>query len=126
MKQTPPMTEPKLHLDMDTSRKDLYKALRDEGHDVTRTPNPELKQDASDEYQLLWATSHRRVIFTFNIRDFTNLAKKHPYHTGILLANQRTVTIAQLIAALDRVLGETTPEEWAGQTRWVNQWMKTE
>ncbi len=118
------MPEPKLHLDMDASRRDLYQALLQKGHDVTRTPNQEIKQDASDEYQLLWATSHRRIFFTFNIKDFIYLAKLHPFHAGILLANQKLTNIAQLIYALDRVLKETTAEEWIGQIRWINNWIK--
>jgi len=113
------MPELKLHLDMDASRRDLYQALLNKGHDVTRSPNQDIKQDASDEYQLLWATSHQRVIFTFNIKDYVNLAKKHPYHSGILLANQKLIHVAQLMTALDRVLTETSPEEWIGQIRWV-------
>jgi Domain of unknown function (DUF5615) len=118
------VSEPKLHLDMDTSRRDLYQALLSKGHDVTRTPNQDIRQDASDEYQLLWATSHQRIIFTFNIKDYVNLAKKHPYHSGILLANQKLTSIAQLISALDRVLIDTSPEEWTGQIRWINEWIK--
>ena len=47
------MPDLKLHLDMDTSRKDLYKALLDKGYDVTRTPNKDLPEDADDEVQLL-------------------------------------------------------------------------
>ena len=114
----------KLHLDMDTSRKDLYKALLDKGYDVTRTPNQEIVEDASDEFQLLWATSHKRVIFTFNIKDYINLSKKHPFHAGILLANQSTTTICQLIQVLSRIFEDTTDETWIGQIRWIQDWLK--
>ena len=119
------MAKPKLHLDMDTSRRDLYQALLGKGHDVTRTPNPDVGQDASDEYQLLWATSHQRILFSFNIKDYIYLAKKHPYHCGILLANQRSVHIPQMIYALDRVLTVTYAEEWNGQVRWINEWIQS-
>jgi hypothetical protein len=118
------MTDPRLHLDMDASRRDVYQALLKIGHDVTRTPNPEVNQDASDEYQLLWATSHQRILFSFNVKDFIYLAKLHPYHSGILLANQKSMRVAQMISALNRVLLETTAEEWSGQVRWINDWMK--
>jgi hypothetical protein len=118
------MTGPKLHLDMDASRRDLFKALVDKGLDVTRTPNLEVNEDASDEYQLLWATSHQRVLFTFNIKDFMNLAKKHPFHSGILLANQKNISVSQLIFALSRVMTETTSESWVGQVRWIQDWCK--
>ena len=116
------VSKPKLHLDMDTSRRDVYQALLKKGHDVTRTPNPDVTQDVSDEYQLLWATSHRRILFSFNIKDYIQLAKKHPYHSGIILANQRSVRIPQLISVLDRVMTETSAEEWAGQVHWINEW----
>lgn len=33
------MARPRLHLDVDTSKKSLHKALMERGHDVTRTPN---------------------------------------------------------------------------------------
>lgn len=113
------MSKPKLHLDMDASRKDLYRSLLEKGHDVTRTPNEDVPQNASDEYQLLWATSHQRILFTFNVRDFTNLAKKHPHHAGIILANQRSTRINLLIASLDHILSSSEAQDWFGQVRWV-------
>lgn len=116
------MTQPKLHLDMDTSRRGVVRALLEKKHDVTRTPNPELDQDASDEIQLFWAMAHQRIIFTFNVKDFIILAKKYPYHNGILLANQKSFTTAQLIGLLNRALSETSAKEWVGNVRWLNDW----
>ena len=116
------MTKPRLHLDMDASRRDVYQALLKKGHDVTRSPNPDVAQDVSDEYQLLWATSHRRILFSFNVKDYIHLAKLHPYHSGILLANQKSTRPAQLISVLDRILNETSAEDWIGQVHWINEW----
>ena len=115
------MTEPKLHLDMDTSRRDVYQALQKRGLDVTRTPNPDVGQEVSDEYQLLWATSHRRILFSFNVNDYLRLAKRHPYHSGILLANQKSTRPAQMISVLERILNETSAEDWIGQVHWINE-----
>jgi hypothetical protein len=67
------MAKPRLHLAADSSRKDLHAALISKGHGVTRTPAQGLALDASDEFQLLWAS---RVLFTFNIGDFLQLASK--------------------------------------------------
>jgi len=111
------MSKPKLHLDMDTSRRDLHRALVTRGYDVTRTPNPEITEDASDEYQLLWATSHNRIIFTFNIKDYLNLAKKHPSHGGIILANQKTTSPDKMISELSRVIEENSAGNWTGVVR---------
>lgn len=114
----------KLHLDMDASRKDLFKALVDKKFDVTRTPNKEVPEDATDEFQLLWATSHQRIIFTFNIKDHIYLSKKHPFHAGILLVNQNTTNISQLIQVLSKILSEPTHEIWIGQVRWIRDWFE--
>jgi len=112
---------PKLHLDADASIKALHAALVARGHDVTRTPNEWVARDADDETQLLAATAHGRIIFTFNIRDFVVLARRHPHHGGIVLAAQSRWTLSALIAALDRLLAETEADEWIGQVRWLNE-----
>jgi len=116
------LSPPCLHLDADTSIRALQKALQTRGHDVTRTPNAWIPEDADDESQLLSATAQGRVIFTFNIRDFQRLAERYPHHGGIILAAQSRWTLAQLITALDCVLTETHSADWPGQVRWLNDW----
>lgn len=120
------MPEPRLHLDADASREPLYQALLNRGHDVTRTPNDWIAQDATDEAQLLGATTRGRCIFTFNVRDFMPLAHQYPQHGGIVLAAQRTMSLSELIAALDRLLTETDASDWPGQIRWLSNWRGTE
>ena len=39
-------------------------------------------------------------LFSFNVKDYIGLAKLHPYHSGILLANQKSIYPAQLILVL--------------------------
>lgn len=116
------MLKPRLHLDADTSIRQLQRALIERGHDVTRTPNDWISQDADDEAQLLGATAQGRVIFTFNVRDYIALAERHPHHGAIALAAQRQWTLSALIVALDRILEETTAEEWVGQVNWLAHW----
>jgi len=116
------MSKLRLHLDADASRKDLHAALVSKGHDITRTPASGLPVDASDEFQLLWASAHDRVLFTINIEDFLQLARRLPEHRGILLASQQSHSLRELIALLDRVLTETIAEDWAGKVRWLSDW----
>ena len=116
------MGRPRLHLDADASRKDLYTALISKGHDVTRTPVAGLPSDASDEFQLLWASAHDRVLFTFNIGDFLQIARRLPEHRGILLASQQSYSLRELIVLLDRVLTQTEAENWVGRVRWLTDW----
>jgi hypothetical protein len=116
------MAKPRLHLDADVSRKNLCDALVSMGHDVTRTPAPGLALDASDEFQLLWASAHDRILFTYNIGDFQQLARRIPEHRGILLASQKSFTLKELINLLDLVLTETSADDWVGQVRWLSDW----
>jgi hypothetical protein len=108
------VAKPRLHLDADTSIRQLQRALIERGHAVTRTPNDWISAEADDEAQLLGATAQGRVIFTFNVRDYVVLAERHPRHGGIALAAQRQWTVRALIAALDRMLTETNAEAWVG------------
>ena len=116
------MAKLKLHLDADTSKKSLHKALIDKGHDVTRTPNSWMPFDASDEVQLSQATAQGRAMFTFNVKDFVVLDQKQPQHCGIILAAQNSWTLSELIVALDALLYEEESENLMGQVRWLNQW----
>jgi hypothetical protein len=116
------VSRPRLHLDADTSIQQLQRALIERGHDVSRTPNAWITTEADDEAQLLGATAQGRVVFTFNVRDDMILAERHPHHAGIAIAAQRRWTLSTLIAALDRMLTETTAEVWVGQVYWLSRW----
>ena len=116
------MARPRLHLDADASRKDLFNALVSKGHDVSRTPAPGLALDASDEFQLLWASAHDRILFTFNICDYLQLARRIPEHKGILLASQQSYSLKELIVLLDRALNQTDADDWIDQVRWLSDW----
>ncbi len=116
------MPEPRLHLDADTSIRALHQALLRRGHDVTRTPNEWIAEDATDEAQLLGATVRGRCIFTHNIRHFMPLSHVYPEHGGIVLVPQDNMSLSELIAALDRMLTETDADDWPGQVRWLNEW----
>ncbi len=91
------MAKPRLHLDADTSKVSLYRAL-------------------------LGATGQGRSIFTFNMRDFIPLAKRYPRHGGIILSRQRPTP--ELLKALDRPLAEADGNDWPGQVRWLSDWTK--
>lgn len=111
------MAKPRLHLDADTSRVSLMKALSEHGYDVSRTPNEWMPMDASDEQQLLGATALGRCIFTFNARGFVPLAQRYPLHGGIILSGQRPMPV--LLKALLGLLQQVDGEHLQGQVRWL-------
>lgn len=51
------LPEPRLHLDVDASKKSLQRAPLEKSHAVTRTPSPWMPLNANDDMQLLGATS---------------------------------------------------------------------
>ena len=116
------MTELKLHLDADTSKKALLKALTTLGHDVTRTPCKWMPADASDESQLLGASAQGRCLFTYNIRDFISLGERYPHHSGIIFLSQSSMSLSEQIQALHRLFCTTQAEDWPGQVRWLTDW----
>jgi hypothetical protein len=118
----PVLAAPKLRLDADSSIRAQHKALLARGHDVTRTPADWIAADASNEEQLLASTTPGRCLFTFNVRDFSALARRYPQHGGLVLAAQAGWRLPELIAALDRLLSETQAEGWTGRVRWLNGW----
>lgn len=120
------MAKPRLHLDADVSYRTLQRVLLERGHDVTRTPCDWMPLDASDEQQLLQATVRGRCLLTFNIGDFMRLAQIYPAHGGIVLAHQRDWNLSSLIAAVDKMLTETSAEEWPSRVRWLNDWKRVE
>jgi len=116
------VSKPRLRLDADASSKALADALRARGHDVTRTPTERAPVDASDEEQVLSATTRGRCLFTFNVRDYLTLAERHPQHAGIILAFQRSWSLTELVKALARLLSAGDSQEWVGRVRWLNDW----
>jgi hypothetical protein len=113
---------PRLHLDADASIRPLQRALLSRGHDVTRTPNEWMPENATDEAQLLGAAAHGRCILTFNVGDFMLLARRIHDHCGIILIGQRHMPLGDLIRALDRLLTQTDAADWPGQVRWLGNW----
>lgn len=116
------MSKLRLHLDADISIRALQAALTARGHDVTRTPNAWVNEDASDEAQLLAATAHGRCIVTYNVRDFIQLAGRISDHAGIILVTRPDWSFSALVAALDRLLSTVQAEELVGQVRWLSEW----
>lgn len=116
------MAKPKLHLDEDSSKVSLHRALTTRGHDVTRTPNEWIQLSADDKEQLQKASARGRTLFTFNTRHFMLLAKSIVHHAGIIVAPQ--YPISRIFKALDCFFNEASAEEMEDQVRWLSDWEK--
>jgi hypothetical protein len=81
----------RFYLDEDATSKRLLLALRNRGADVVSVAEAGMLAQ-SDEAQLEWALEHRRVIYSFNARDFyrihTQWLASGKSHAGIVLGKQ--------------------------------------
>ena len=77
-----------LYLDEDSTACGLVESLRSRGVDVVVVGEVN-RYGYSDEEQLRWATTHNRVLYSANIRDFyrihTDFLSREEFHSGIIL-----------------------------------------
>jgi predicted nuclease of predicted toxin-antitoxin system len=97
----------KFHLDENVSNA-IANGLRMRGVDVTNSPEERLI-GASDEQQLAFAFSQKRVIFTFD-DDFLSLASTGIEHCGVIYARQQRQSIGKIIGDLVLVWECLEPE----------------
>ena len=98
----------RFHLDENVSQSIAY-GLRNRGVNVTTTPEEGLL-GVSDEMQLQFALSQRRVIFTQDT-DFLRMNKLEISHTGIAYCPQQSKSIGAIIQGLLLLWEILEPEE---------------
>ena len=107
-----------LYLDEDSRSNSLVHALRSRGVDTTTALEAQML-GSTDLEQLVWATIHGHVLYSFNIRDFFQLhsafTEKGQPHAGIILAQQQSYSIGEQMRRLLKVLRPDQPKKW--QTR---------
>jgi hypothetical protein len=94
-----------LYLDEDTSDTDLIEALRLRGVDVVGV-NEAGMRGRNDKEQLEWATTQRRVLYSFNQGDFLRIHYEvlaaGKTHSGIILAVQQRYQVGEQMRRLLR------------------------
>ena len=93
---------------------EVARLLRKKGFDVLSVEEARMRE-ASDEQVLSFAVSEKRVIVTYNIRDFQMLLldwhRAGRHHSGIVFVSEKTAsqkTIGPLVRALKKLL-DTAP-----------------
>lgn len=103
----------RFHLDEQINH-DVARGLRLRGIDVTTTTDANLLH-ASDEQQLKFALSERRVLVTHD-PDFLALAHEGAAHAGIVFCPMGARRVGQLVRFLCLLHDCLTEEEMAGRT----------
>ncbi|MEB3250012.1 MAG: DUF5615 family PIN-like protein [Microcystaceae cyanobacterium] len=120
------MTRICLYLDEDAIDEDFIQALRSHQVDVLTVKDTEMLHQ-SDEQQLAWATENRRVLFSFNTKDFyqlhTQYLQNNQSHSGIILAPQQRYSIGELLRGILNLMNAKSLEEIEGKIEFISHWV---
>ncbi|MBD2440893.1 DUF5615 family PIN-like protein [Nostoc sp. FACHB-110] len=114
----------RLYLDEDAESNALLEALRARSVDVISVAQAEMLS-RSDEEQLQWASENKRVIYSFNIRDYyrlhTILVAQGKFHAGIILG-QQYYEIGEQMRRLLRIIAAKSAEDMQNQVEFLSSW----
>jgi len=114
----------KLYLDENVPEA-VSTALRLRGYNVLTVKDAERK-GLSDVEQLKYASSHNRVMFTFNVADFHKIhlefIRSGVDHSGIILSKQ--LPIGTIVKALLKLLSGIRHEKVGNSIIWLSDWTK--
>jgi hypothetical protein len=116
----------RLYLDEDTINASLVKALRNADLDVMTVADAQ-RLGLSDEEQLIWAMSQRRVLYSYNVGDFCQLHSTFIVdkrsHAGIILAPQRQYSIGQQQRGLLKLAASLSVDEVVNQLLFLSNYI---
>jgi Domain of unknown function (DUF5615) len=77
------------------------------------------RQRFPDEEQLIWATEQRRIIYSYNRRDFCRLHSEFlaaaRSHTGIIVVQQQRYSVGQQLRGLLKLADDKSAEAMVNQ-----------
>lgn len=107
---------------MDT---DLVGALRQRGL-VIVIPIEEKLIGRTDEEQLLFASEHRCVLYTFNVSDFyalhTSWLRTARGHAGLILAPQQRFSVGEQLRRILRLRAARSAEAMRDSVEFLSRW----
>ena len=114
-----------LYIDEDSMDRDLVRALRARGVDVTTAQDVGM-MECSDEEHLLFATNQGRVLYSFNRGDFFRLhsqyAAEGKSHAGILLARQQHYSVGEQMRRVLKVIALRSAADMRDRVEFLNAW----
>lgn len=82
--------------------------------------------EREDRAHLMFATSERRVLYTFNIRDFYSLHSQFlaagESHCGVILAQQQQFSVGEQARRLFKLIAVKSAEEMESRAEFLSAW----
>ena len=115
----------RLYLDEDSMDKALVQALRARGVDVTTALEAGMIE-RDDQEHLAFATAQGRVLYSFNVGDFSRLHANYlaesKSHAGIVLARQQQYAVGEQMRRLLKLMASTRADEMKNRVEFLGTW----
>jgi Domain of unknown function (DUF5615) len=119
------LSQIKIYIDEDAMDGDLVAALRSRGVVVVTALDAGLTEKP-DEEQLVFATEHECVLYTFNVSDFyrlhTQWLSTGREHAGIILAPQQRFSVGEQLRRLLHLRAGATSATMRNQAKFLSNW----
>lgn len=104
---------------------DLVRALRSRSIDVlTALDAGMIRREDGDH--LRFATEHGRVLYSFNLADYDEIHRAwlsdRRDHAGMILAQQKRLSIGEQLRRLVRLVGSRPPESMRNHVEFLSRW----
>lgn len=115
-----------LYLDEDAMRAALVTALRNSGINVVTAAEANRLGDA-DEQHLRWATEQQRVLYSFNVKDFSRLHNallaQEGSHAGIIVVPRQNYSIGAQLQGVLRLMAEKSAADLQNQLVYLSNYI---
>jgi uncharacterized protein with PIN domain len=115
----------RLYFDEDSMSHSLTTALRIRGIDVLTALESGLT-NVSDESQLEFAASEHRVIFSFNVQDYTRLhvafLSGGKTHAGMVVSQQQQFSIGEQMRRLLKLMAALSADDMIDRLEFLGAW----
>ncbi len=115
----------RLYVDEDAMDKALVQALRARGVDVITALDVNMIE-RPDEHHLAYASAQGRVLYSFNVGDFSRLhttfLAQGKSHAGIILARQQHYSVGEQMRRLLRLIAAKSAEGMQNQVKFLSTW----
>lgn len=121
------MVQIRWYIDEDAMRSAFVTALREAGLDVVTVADVD-RLGASDAEQLAWATQQSRILYTFNVKDFSLLHTQWliqgKSHAGIMVVPRQRYSIGEQLRGLRNLTVKRSAEEMVNQLVYLSNYLK--
>lgn len=116
----------RLYLDEDAQRGRLVAALRNSNVDVM-TVSEVGRRGYSDPQQLLWAKEQERVLYSFNVKDFSHLNNRllneENTHAGMIVVPRQRYLVGEQLRGLLTLMAARSAEDLIAQLVYLSNYI---